>query len=137
MMRQEIKGFYEENKDFIIAFAVVVAILLAGTWLVLVHDYARNEPVYNNTDRTVDELEKRLDNIESRVTIMQGRLDETQKTVTGISKRVERSRENAQTVAAGIGTAETRLDEAIQRSGRIQNLIDEIERANQKGKVRP
>ena len=135
MMKQEIKEFYEENKSYTIAFIVLAIVCLAGVWLV--HDYTRNEPVYNDTDRTVDELEKRLDNIESRVTIMQGRLDETQKTVTGISKRVERSRENAQTVAAGIGTAETRLDEAIQRSGRIQNLIDEIERANQKGKVRP
>ena len=135
MMKQEIKEFYEENKSYTIAFIVLAIVCLAGVWLV--HDYTRNEPDYNNTDRTVDELEKRLDNIESRVTIMQGRLDETQKTVTGISKRVERSRENAQTVAAGIGTAETRLDEAIQRSGRIQNLIDEIERANQKGKVHP
>ena len=135
MMKQEIKEFYEENKSYTIAFIVLAIVCLAGVWLV--HDYTRNEPDYNNTDRTVDELEKRLDNIESRVTIMQGRLDETQKTVTGISKRVERSRENAQTVATGIGTAETRLDEAIQRSGRIQNLIDEIERANQKGKVHP
>ena len=134
-MKQEIKEFYEENKSYTIAFIVLAIVCLAGVWLV--HDYTRNEPDYNNTDRTVDELEKRLDNIESRVTIMQGRLDETQKTVTGISKRVERSRENAQTVAAGIGTAETRLDEAIQRGGRIQNLIDEIERANQKGKVHP
>lgn len=135
MMKQEIKEFYEENKSYTIAFIVLAIVCLAGVWLV--HDHTRNETVYNDTDRTVDELEKRLDNIESRVTIMQGRLDETQKTVTGISKRVERSRENAQTVAAGIGTAETRLDEAIQRNGRIQNLIDEIERANQKGKVHP
>ena len=135
MMKQEIKEFYEENKSYTIAFIVLAIVCLAGVWLV--HDYTRNEPVYNNTDRTVDELEKRLDNIESRVTIMQGRLDETQKTVTGISERVERGRKNAETVATGIGTAETRLDEAIQRSGRIQNLIDEIERANQKGKVHP
>ena len=135
MMKQEIKEFYEENKSYTIAFIVLAIVCLAGVWLV--HDHTSNEPVYNDTDRTMDKLEKRLDNIESRVTIMQGRLDETQKTVTGISKRVERSRENAQTVAAGIGTAETRLDEAIQRSGRIQNLIDEIERANQKGKVHP
>ena len=135
MMKQEIKEFYEENKSYTIAFIVLAIVCLAGVWLV--HDHTSNEPVYNDTDRTMDKLEKRLDNIESRVTIMQGRLDETQKTVTGISKRVERSRENAQTVAAGIGTAETRLDEAIQRSGRIQNLIDEIERANQKGKIHP
>ena len=135
MMKQEIKEFYEENKSYTIAFIVLAIVCLAGVWLV--HDHTSNEPVYNDTDRTMDKLEKRLDNIESRVTIMQGRLDETQKTVTGISKRVERSRENAQTVAAGIGTAETRLDEAIQRGGRIQNLIDEIERANQKGKVHP
>ena len=135
MMKQEIKEFYEENKDYIIPFVIVAIVCLASVWLV--HDHTSNEPVYNDTDRTMDKLEKRLDNIESRVTIMQGRLDETQKTVTGISERVERGRKNAQTVAAGIGTAETRLDEAIQRSGRIQNLIDEIERANQKGKVHP
>lgn len=135
MMKQEIKGFYEENKDFIISFAVVVAILLAGAWLV--HDYARNEPVYHDTDDGVERLEKRLDDIGQRIDSLQKRVVENQKAVERITGTVSAGRENAEAVAGGLTEAERRLDNAIQASGRIQNRIADIEAANQKGKVYP
>ena len=135
MMKQEIKGFYEENKDFIISFAIVVAILLAGAWLV--HDYARNEPVYHDTDDGVERLEKRLDDIGQRIDSLQKRVVENQKAVERITGTVSAGRENAERIESGITEAERRLDNAIRASGRIQNRIADIEAANQKGKVYP
>ena len=127
----DFKEFYRQNRDFIIPFIIVTILCFAGIWFV--HDYGRNEPVYTNTDGKMADLEGRMSGIEQRVDSMQKRLDETQKTIDGIAERVERSRENAEIVAGGIEQTEGRLDDAIQRSGRIQNLIDEIERANRPG----
>lgn len=123
--------FYEQNRDFIIAFIVVTIICLTGAWLV--YDHGRNEPIYHDTDGTVVEIENRIQSIEQRVNAISSRLEQTQKTIDGIAERVGRSRENAEIVAGGIEQAEGRLDSAIQRSGRIQNLIEEIERANRPG----
>ena len=135
MMKQEIKGFYEENKDFIIAFAVVVAILLAGAWLV--HDYARNEPVYNNTDDGVEQLEKRIDDAEQRLDRVQERNQQSQETVTGIAESITDSRKQSEAIAGSVDRAEQRLDSATQRLGRIQNRIADIEAEYRKGKTNP
>ena len=62
---------------------------------------------------------------------MQKRLDESQKTLNGISERVEHNTNLANEIAGGIGSAEKRLDDALQRSGRIENLIQDIKRTNQ------
>ena len=135
MMRQEIKGFYEENKDFIIAFAVVVVVGIAGVWLV--HDYTRNKPVYNHTDDGVERLEKRLDDIGQRIDSLQKRVVENQKAVERITGTVSAGRENAERIESGITEAERRLDNAIQASGRIQNRIADIEAEYRKGKTNP
>ncbi len=124
----EIKDFYEKNKTYCIATLIVMAACIAGIWLV--HDSTRNEPVYSDTDNTVDRIEERIDRIEQRINTMQDRLEQTQKTVSGISDRVSSGREHAAEIATGIGATERRLDDAIQRSGRIQNLVAEIERSN-------
>ena len=66
MMKWEINdGFYKENKDYICAFIVVVVLCLAGAWYV--YDSHRNEPVYEDTDATVAELEDRIKSLESRI----------------------------------------------------------------------
>ena len=133
MFRGEISEFYEENKDYICACAVVLVVCLACVWLV--HDHTRNEPVYKDTNSTMAELDKRISGIEQRIDTMQKRLDATQKTVSGITDRVTNSTKLAGEVATGINEAESRLNDAIQRSGRIQNIIVEIERANRQGKT--
>ncbi|MBO6101201.1 MAG: DNA repair protein RecN, partial [Spirochaetaceae bacterium] len=85
-----------------------------------------------NTDATVAELEDRIQSLESRIATMQKRLDETEKTVNGIAVGITRSTGYAIEIAEGIEGAEKRLDAAVERSGRIQSLIDEIENANLK-----
>lgn len=128
-------SFYEENKSYCLAFAVVMVLCIAGIWLV--HDYYRNEPIYNNTDNTMADIDKRLQNIEQRINRIQERNSAIEKAISGTVITIRDSRENAVTVADGIGRAEERLDAIIQRSGRIQNLISDIETANHKGKKNP
>lgn len=136
MMKWETKdGFYEENKDYVHAFIVVVVVCLVGIWLV--YDHYRNEPIYNDTDNTMDRIEERINSIEQRVDTMSKRLAETQKTVESISGRVNTSTGLAKEIESGIGATSERLDSAVQRAGRIQNLVDEIERSNRQRKVHP
>ena len=129
MMKWETNdGFYEENKDYVHSFIIVLVVCLVGIWLV--YDYSRNEPTYNDTDNTMDRIEERIDGIEQRLNTMSKRLEQTQKTVESIGGRVNTSTGLAKEIESGIGTTSERLDSAVQRSGRIQNLIDEIERSN-------
>ena len=120
--------FYEENKDYIKCFVIVLLVCLVGIWLV--YDRSRNESVYNNTDTGVERLEKRLDDIGQRIDRLQERVAENQKAVQRITTTVVAGRENAEVVAGGITEAERRLDNAIQASGRIKNRIEDIERKN-------
>lgn len=121
----KIKEFIAENR--LILF-IGFCLLLLICWLH--HDANRNKPVYNDTDGSLERIEKRLDDIGQRVDILQKRNAENKETVIRITETVERSRENAETVTNGIGEAERRLDSAIQASGRIKNRIEDIERAN-------
>jgi uncharacterized coiled-coil protein SlyX len=78
----------------------------------------------------VERLENKLSDIESRIDSLQRSVAENQKTVQRISDTVNAGRENAETVAGGLTEAERRLDNAMQASGRIQNIIDDVEKAN-------
>ena len=127
--------FYKENRTVCIVTIIVILLCIAGAWLY--HDSHRNEPIYNNTDNTVEQLKDRIDSIEQRIGTMQERLDKATETVSGVTETVRHSRENAVTVADGISGTEERLNDAIQRSGRIQNIIADIETANQQGKKNP
>ena len=123
--------FYQQNRDYIRAFIIITILCLAGVWLVC--DYYRNEPIYSDTDNTMADIDKRVQNIEGRLDSMSARLDENQKTIGRIAEGLGRSRENAEIVAGGIDQAEGRLDDAIQRSQRIEDIIADIERANRPG----
>ena len=127
--------FYQENKSYCITYAVIMVLCLAGVWLV--HDHYRNEPVYNDTDSTVADIEKRVGNIEQRIDSLSDRLTKAEKTVERVGATVTAGRENAERIETGISGVEERLDSAIQRSGRIENLIADIERANQQRKKNP
>ena len=125
---QELKDFFIANRNTCLIGIGIILLCLFGAWLY--HDSHRNDGVYNNTNETVERLEKRINRIETRIGTMQDRLDKAEKTVSGVAERVERSRENAVAVADGISGTEERLESAIQRSGRVQNIISDIENAN-------
>ena len=129
---ERINEFLAENR---ITFLVGILLLILVIWL---HkDNRRNDGVYNDTNSTVERIEERMSNIEQRIDTMSDRLEKAEKTVSGTIVTIRDSRENAVTVADGISGTEARLNDAVQRSGRIQNLISDIETANNKGKKNP
>ena len=129
---ERINEFLAENR---VAFLVGILLLVLVIWL---HkDNRRNDGVYNDTDATVERIEERMSAIEQRIDTMSYRLEKAEKTVSGTIVTIRESRENVVTVADGISGTESRLNDAVQRSGRIQNLIADIETANHKGKKNP
>ena len=129
------KRFYEENEGYIISFIVVSIGLILGLWVC--HDIFRNEPLYHDTDDTMGRIEERLSDIESRIDTVQTRLDKATETVGGTIVTIREGRENAERIEAGIIGIEEKLDNAIQRSGRIANLIADIEAKNREREKRP
>ena len=121
----KIKEFIAENR---LALLLGLLLLLLICWLHA--DNHRNDGIHHDTDSTVADIDKRIQSIEGRLDSMQTRLDENQKAVSRIAEGIGRSREKAEIVAGGIDQAEGRLDSAIQRSQRIEDLIREIEKAN-------
>ena len=121
----KIKEFIAENR---LALLLGLLLLLLICWLHA--DNHRNDGIHHDTDSTVADIDKRIQSIEGRLDSMQTRLDDNQKAVSRIAEGIGRSREKAEIVAGGIDQAEGRLDSAIQRSERIEDLIREIEKAN-------
>ena len=122
---EKIKEFIAENR---LAILIGLCLLLLICWLH--HDANRNKPIYNDTDKSVERIEERMSAIESRLDTMSDRLTETQKTVERVGIGISRSTGYAIEINEGIGRTESRLDDAVKRSERIQSLIADIERTN-------
>ena len=120
--------FYKEKCNYNIAVIIVIGVLLFAGWLY--HDAHRNDKQHNDTDGTMDNIEKRVDTIESGIDNLSNRITKTQKTVGKAYVTVNESRESAETIAGGVSRVADKLDSAVQRSGRITNLIADIEAAN-------
>lgn len=120
------------GRRYILGIVIVVVLLLFG-WLW--YDNNRNKPIYNDTNNTMADVDKRIESIEQRIDGLQSRIDKAEKTVSGTIITIRDSRENAVTVADGVSRAEERLDSIIQRQGRIENIIRDIEKANRQGKT--
>ena len=129
---EKIKEFIAENR---LAILIGFCLLLLICWLH--HDANRNKPVYNDTDKSVERIEERMSAIESRIDTMSDRLEKAEKTVSGTIVTIRDSRENAVTVADGISGTENRLNDAVQRSGRIQNLIADVEKSDRERTKNP
>lgn len=119
--------FRPTNQKMAIGFLIIVIVLVA-VWCIM----SRTDPgkTDNDISGSVAELENRIDSLESRVTSLSERIDHAEKTITGISDRIDASQEYAGQIATGIDSLQGRLDSLAQRSGRIQNIIEEIERTN-------
>ena len=129
---EKIKEFVAENRLILV---IGLCLLLLICWLH--HDANRNKPVYNDTDRNLERIKERMSAIESRLDTMSDRLTETQKTVERVGIGISRSTGYAIEIDEGIGRTESRLDNAVKRSERIQNLISDIETANQQRTKNP
>ena len=119
--------FRPTNQKMAIGFLIIIIVLVA-VWCFM----SRTDPgkTDNDISGSVAELENRIDSLESRITSLSERIDHAEKTLTGISDRIDASQEYAGQIATGIDSLQGRLDSLAQRSGRIQNIIEEIERTN-------
>jgi predicted nucleic acid-binding Zn-ribbon protein len=129
---EKIKEFIAENR---LVLVIGLCLLLLICWLH--HDANRNKPVYNDTNSTVERIEERMSAIESRIDTMSDRLKETQKTVERVGIGISRSTGYAIEIDEGIGRTESRLDEAVQRSERIKNLIADVEKSDRERTKNP
>lgn len=128
----KIKEFIAENR---LVLVIGLCLLLLICWLH--HDANRNKPVYNDTDKSMERIEERMSAIESRLDTMSDRLTETQKTVERVDIGISRSTGYAIEINEGIGRTESRLDNAVKRSERIQNLISDIKKSDRERKKNP
>lgn len=120
--------YYKEDKTPFLWCVIILGVVLCIAWFC--HDIGRNKPIYESTDSTMADLEKRIDRIEQRVDSVSARLDQAEKTNTELGGRIESSTNIAKEVGNGIDGLQDRLDSAIQRSGRIANIIADIEAKN-------
>ena len=129
---EKIKEFLAENRLIIV---IGLCLLLLICWLR--HDANRNKPIYNDTDKSMERIEERMSAIESRLDTMSDRLKETQKTVERVGIGISRSTGYAIEIDEGIGRAESRLDNAVKRSERIQSLIADVEKSDRERTKNP
>lgn len=116
-----------DRRPYYVGIAVIIVLALFS-WLH--YDTNRNKPVYTDTNSTMERLENRISGIEQRLDTMSKRFDQAEKTINDLGGRIESSTVIAKEVATGIDGTEKRLDSAVQRCGRIANIIADIERTN-------
>lgn len=124
MNLQEIKNEAFEN---IVAIGIIALCLIAG-WLY--YDSCKREAEHHDTDIILDGIDKRVEDAGKRIDSAKQSVDKAEKAVTDAVGRIERSEKSAGEIATGIGECESRLDSIIQRQGRIENIIADIEAAN-------
>ena len=129
---EKIKEFLAENR--LILF-IGFCLLLLICWLH--HDNHRNDGIRDNTDSTVADLEKRIESVESRLGTMSERIEQNQKTIESVGRGISTSTGLTYEIIEGTGRAEERLESAIGRSERIQEIIADIENANRQGTKGP
>ena len=118
----KIYDFIKEN--WVVFFIIVVACFCA--WIR--YDARRNDELYNDTESTITELGSRIDSAGKRIDSATERVTEAEKTVSTATERVTAGKKLATEIADGVTECERRLDSAIQRNGRIKNIIEEIKR---------
>ena len=113
-----------DRRPYYVGIAVIIVLALFG-WLH--YDTNRNKPVYTDTNSTMERIENRISGIEQRLDTMSKRFDQAEKTINDLGGRINTSTVIAKEVATGIDGLQNRLDDAVQRSGRIKNIITDIE----------
>ena len=120
--------FYKDNKQYCICFAVIVLCCLVGAWLV--YDEARNEHLQINTDHTMADINQRIDSAGNRIESAAAGIAEAEKAVGSAAAGIAKSERAAGEISAGIAECQELVDRCVQRAGRIQNIIADVEAIN-------
>lgn len=122
----EYKDFYQDNKSYCLAFIVIAIACIARAWLV--YDHGRNAAIHDGTDGTVERIESGIEAAGQRIDSAAAAVSKAETSVSAAIGAIEASESAAGTIAEGIAECESRLDAVVQRQGRINNLIEAIER---------
>ena len=121
--------FRPTNQKMAIGVLVIV-VLLVVIYCIMSRTGDNPGKTDNDISGSIQQLENRINGIESRITSLSNRIDNAEKTLTGISAGIEHSQSLAGEIAGGIDSLQNRIDRAVQRGGRIQNILEDIERQN-------
>ena len=137
-MYAELLNFIRKNQGACIAFAVIVAVCIAGIWFM--RDAARNEKLYDSTDRTMERIEAANQRVRNEIAGSAGSVANaetsvrrTEDLITAGAGTVAAGTERSEEIADGITRCEAALTECQQSIGRVRNIIEDIENANRKG----
>ena len=119
--------FRPTNQKMAVGFLIIVIVLVA-VWCVM----SRTDPgkTDNDISGSIQQLENRINGIESRINSLSKRIDHAEETLKGVNAGIEHSQSLASEIAGGIDSLQNRIDRAVQRGGRIQNILEDIERQN-------
>ena len=120
--------FYQDNKTYCISFFILFLVCAVGIWLV--YDYGRNERIQNNTDITVESIDQRIESAAGRLEQAAGNITEAEQAIHGAAGSIERGSAAAAGITDGINECQAIIERCVQRSGRIQNIVNDIETAN-------
>lgn len=119
---EKINDFLQKNK----LFFVVLVVIFVCVWLY--RDSHRNDRIHNDTESTVNAIGERINSAGERVNSAKESVSEAQEAVSTATERVTAGAELATEIADAVTECERRADEALQRNGRIKNIIAEIKR---------
>ena len=120
--------FYQNNKDYCISFIVVCLVCVAGIWLV--HDARRNEQLQNDTDNALVNVNQGITNAEERIDAAAGSIAKAEAAIGSAAAGIANSEKAAGDIAAGITECQDIVDRCVQRAGRIENIIADVEAIN-------
>ena len=117
--------FVKENKLYCVFAVAIMLLCLAGAWLV--YDAGRNEHIQVDTDRTMEDINQRMDNAAERIGSAAAAITKTEEAVGAAAAGIAESERAAADIAGGIKQCQDILDGCIQRAGRIENILADIE----------
>lgn len=122
--------FYRENKDYCIPYIIVAIVCLVCLWLV--HDDARNERIQNDTDSTLVNINQGITDAEGRINTAADSVTKAEASIGSAAAGIKNSERAAGEIASGIAECQDIVDRCVQRAGRIENLIADIEAGDRK-----
>lgn len=117
--------FVKENKLYCVFAVAIMLLCLAGAWLV--YDAGRNEHIQVDTDHTMEDINQRMDNAAERIGSAAAAITKTEEAVGAAAAGIAESERAAADIAGGIKQCQDILDGCIQRAGRIENILADIE----------
>ena len=122
--------FYKDSKAHCIFVVAAMLCCLVCAWLV--YDARRNERLQDGTDSVLVNIDQGITNAEERIDAAAGSVAKAEAAIGSAAAGITNSEKAAGDIAAGITECQGIIDRCVQRAGRIENIIADIEAINRK-----